>query len=151
PEALQLAEQAFARDPQDALVCAELAKELAAAGGAENNRRAVEIAQRATALNPRETDFWQQLGTCLQSVNREADAADAFLRALDRAPPPLPPRNAGMAPAAPQRPAAPPRLYASLVADLQSRHRASDLLWRAVYRQPEDPTAHERLARFLLD
>lgn len=150
PEALRLGEQALARDPQNALVCSGLAETLSALGGPENHRRALELARRATALNPREADDWLQLGTLLHTAGNAEEAAGAFLRALDLDPGSV--EACGeLSPIAGRsgRPES-AHFYASLVTEIENNKRARDILWRATHSRPNDPAARERLARALL-
>jgi tetratricopeptide (TPR) repeat protein len=149
-EALRLDEQALAREPQNALVCSDLARTLGAIGGPENNRRALDVARRATALNPREADDWLQLGTLLRTAASPEAAAGAFLRALDLDPSTVESCSALSQIAGRENRAGPARFYASLLTEMENTKRTRDILWGTTYRHPEDAAAHERLARSLL-
>jgi tetratricopeptide (TPR) repeat protein len=150
PDSLKFCEQALARNPKDAVICSETAKTLAALGGPENSRRALDLAQQAVALNPQEPDYWLQLASLLRAAGREEEATHAFLRTLDLNPLSVASATALVQIAARQGRSETSRFYAGLVTALQDRGRTGDALWRTVYRRPSDAAAHEALARFLL-
>src|SRR5581483_961171 len=84
PEAARLGEQALSKDPNDAAVCDELSRTLAQMPGSENARRALELARRATERNPRQAEYWRQLGVLLLAAGQLEEAAGALLHALER-------------------------------------------------------------------
>jgi tetratricopeptide (TPR) repeat protein len=149
-DSLKLCEQALARNPTDPVICSETARTLAALGGPENSRRALDLARQAVDLNPKEADHWLQLAGLLRGAGREEEATDAFLRALDLDPLSVASATALVQVAAREGRRETSRFYAGLVTALQDRGRTSDTLWRAVYRDPADAAVHEALARFLL-
>jgi predicted Zn-dependent protease len=151
PDAQRLAEQALARDPQNPIVCAELAKTLAATATPENRARAIELLQRAVAANPQEPDYWQEMGELLRAAGRPAEAADAWLRALDLDPNSVPACAALVATAAEQRRPESSRFYAGLVTEMQARTGASASLWRAAYTHPKDARTRAQLVQALLE
>jgi tetratricopeptide (TPR) repeat protein len=150
PDALRFGEKALDREPQNAVICADLAKTFAAMGGSENIRRAIELARQATELSPREGDDWLQLGTLLRSGGDPAAAADALLRALDLDPSSVQACSGLVEIAARERRPESIRFYASLVTALQRMKQANNLLWEATYHAPADAAARARLARALL-
>jgi tetratricopeptide (TPR) repeat protein len=151
PESLQYCEQAMARDSNDAGLLYETSRTLAALPGADHAGRALELARRATELAPKESDYWQQFGTLLRAAGRQEEAGGAFQRALDLDPLAVASCTTLVAIAAEQGHPDTSRFFARLVSAIQDRRRTSETLWRAVYLTPQDPTAHERLAHFLID
>jgi Flp pilus assembly protein TadD len=118
--------------------------------GSQNARRALDLARRATEQNPREAEYWRQLGVLLRTAGQPEEAAGAFLHALERDLGSV----ASCSPLVPiavqeQRPQT-ARFFARLVTELEARARSDKSLWRDVYRHPADAAAHARLARFLL-
>lgn len=150
PESLRFGEQALAREPENLEACLQMSKTLGALPGPENRRRALDLARQAIARNPREADYWHQLGVLLRAAGQPDGAADAFLRALDLNPASVESCTLLVQIAAQEGRAATSQFFAGLVTALEARNRSSDALWRAVYRDPGDAAAHARLARFLL-
>jgi tetratricopeptide (TPR) repeat protein len=150
PEALRYGEQALARDPENAAVCFEMSKILSAVPGADNHRRALDLARQAAYRNPREAEHWHQLGVLLRGDGRLDEAADALLRSLDRNPESVESCSLLVQIAAQQQRPETSRFFAALVSRLEERGRTAKPLWRAVYRTPADAAAHAQLARFLL-
>src|SRR5262249_51121937 len=99
---------------------------------------------------PKESDYWQQLGTLLRAAGRPDEATEAFLHALDLDSLSVASCTTLVAIAAEEGHAESSRFFAGLVNAIQDRRRAGDTLWRAVYLPPQDPAAHERLAQFLI-
>jgi tetratricopeptide (TPR) repeat protein len=150
PEALRFDEQALARDPQNALVCGDLSRTLSALGGRENLHRAVELAQKATALNPREADYWLQLGEALRQRGDMAEAADALLRTLDLDPTTVSACSQLVEIATREHWPESARLYASLATQIQNNERVAGILWEATYRHPANVVARGHLVHAIL-
>jgi tetratricopeptide (TPR) repeat protein len=150
PDALRLGEQALAREPENAAACFQMSKTLSLLPGPANQRRALDLARAAAYRNPREADYWHQLGVLLRGAGQTETAADAWLHALELNPAaPEPCRLLAQVAAQERRPEG-SRFFADLATALQDSARTADALWRAVYRRPADAAAHARLARFLL-
>jgi tetratricopeptide (TPR) repeat protein len=150
PDARRFAEQALAQDPANAAACAELSRILAAMPGPANGRRALKLARQATASNPREAGSWQQLGVLLHSAGQAEEAAGALLHALEADPGAAAAARLLVPVAAQEKRPQTSRFFATLVGELEARHRRDQSLWRDVYEHPDDAAAHQRLARFLL-
>src|SRR5205807_6966541 len=148
-EALRFSEQARKRDPNNAPVCYEMSRVLSAIAGPENTRRAVDLAQLAAQLDPRDADHWQQLGLALRSLGRDEEAEDAFLRALDIDPVAETCQQLVQTEAR-RGHAGTAQFWSGLVSELEARGRLAKRLWRAVHQRPMDGVGHDHLARFLL-
>lgn len=150
-EAARLAQQALARDADNAEYCLEAGRAFAALATPRDLRRAAAMLSRATALNPGDPKAPLQLAEVLLKLGDLEGARQQYQRGMD-----LDPGNrqgvVGLSQLC-SRLGKGERVafYSAIIRELQERADAARLLWRQVLRTPDDADAHARLAQRLLE
>jgi tetratricopeptide (TPR) repeat protein len=150
-EAARLAEQALARDADNAEYLLEAVRIHAAMGTPEHLRRATEKLERAIHLRPDDPRFSLQLADLLRKLGHRDGALQEYQCGLDRDPGA---RHGvlGLLQLCPQLgKSGRAAFYGEIVRALQERSDATEPLWRRVRRDERDGEAHARLAQRLFE